>query len=111
MTTAAIESELFLWRHPWASTDVDNPVDLLRDLTKEHEELIEDYNEVTAERDELKVNLAACDDALALSARLGELLHFVRGLRDTQKISELEYEHAKRIAKRDPAQLAQAATP
>jgi hypothetical protein len=112
VATAHDETQLFLYRHPWATTEADNAVELLRELAVEHEALI-------AERDELQDDL---DDALGqleevspdsirtLTRQLGDLLCFVRRLRDAEKISEVEYEAAKAIAKRIPEHRAQAFT-
>ena len=45
---ALVEAQDFLWRHPEVVTDVDDPIEILRALSKEvedHEEVLEELND------------------------------------------------------------------
>lgn len=78
--TALDDAKQFLERHPWATTDVDNPVELLAALVAEVD--VEDDDDEEAEEP---------SDA---SKRVEALLDFVRGLRAQAKISDYEYRNA-----------------
>ena len=106
MAVAAIDdADLFLYRHPWATTEADNPVELLRALAS-------DFEAINAENDELRSALEQAektdpDRLRALSDQVDALMAFVRRLHDDLKISDLEYEHARAIARRTPEHRAQ----
>jgi hypothetical protein len=88
MATAIEEAERFLFLHPWSTSDVDNPVDLLRDVVK-------DFRDDLAEavRDAQGETSTDEDDEIE-SPRVSKLLAFIKGLRDDLKISEAEYQTA-----------------
>lgn len=74
--TALDDAKRFLDLHPWATTDVDNPVELLADLVRE----VGGRGRDEPEPDE--------------SVRVEKLLAFIKGLRESCKISEQEYRGA-----------------
>lgn len=82
--TALDDAKIFLDRHPWATTDADNPVDLLRALVAEVD--VEEDGAAEAEVGE--------SDA---PARVEKLVAFIRKLRDAEKISESEYREAMKV--------------
>lgn len=94
--TAIDEAKRFLDLHPWSTTDVDNPVELLRDVVKEFDDaLIEKTAEIEEELDEETREEA---EELA-STTVQKLCAFIKGLRDDLKISEAEYQTALALAK------------
>jgi hypothetical protein len=79
------EAKRFLRLHPWSTTDVDNPVELLGDLVGEIE---------SGELPDLSADDDGVDDGDEddrQSETLDKLMAFVKGLRDDLKISEAEY--------------------
>lgn len=77
---AAIDdAKRFLFLHPYSTTDVDNPVQLLREV----------IDEVEADYD-LIDNFPEPDDM----SKVDRLMTFIKGLRDDLKISEMEYQMA-----------------
>lgn len=82
--TALDDARLFLARHPWATTDADNPVDLLRALVAEIE---------PDEGDEDEDGVGESD----APARVEKLVAFIKKLRDAEKISESEYREAMKV--------------
>jgi hypothetical protein len=79
--TALDDAKRFLDLHPWATTEVDNPVDLLAALVAE----------IDDEEAEDEVEPESASDA---SQRVERLLGFIEGLRKQRKISEQEYRSA-----------------
>jgi len=84
--SAIEEARKFLWRHPWFTSELDDPVELLRDVVKEIDE----------------ENAALDEDEDSNTEQAGEiaqrLLAFIKGLRDDLKISETEYQTALALA-------------
>lgn len=82
MSAPAIEeARRFLNLHPWSTTDIDNPVDLL-------EAVVADYAKLEEE----------CAQLVEDEAPTDRLLVFIRRLRDDRKISEAEYQTAVHLA-------------
>lgn len=84
--TALQEAEAFLWKHPHATTDADNPVELLRDVVGEAEAL-EHQLENTVDQSALDAKDNEIDE---LNVKLDRLVLFVRNLNAQQKISDFE---------------------
>ena len=83
--TAYDEAKTFLFRHPWATTEVDNPVRLLEDLIAQ----IECGGADTG----IHPDDDGVDDGSSLD-RAANLLSFIKDLREQEKISEAEYQIA-----------------
>lgn len=100
--TSIAEAEHFLWNHPWATTDIDNPVDLLREVVSEATQLIERLDEV---EHRLRTTVHREREPIA-AAQLAELVAFIRRLNAEAKISDFELREALAIAKCVPSHLA-----
>lgn len=110
--TAYDDTVEFLFRHPWATNESDNPVTLLRELEVEHDAALAEIDELTASLDAANEELrrSSPDTLRLVTHQLDELLAFARGLRDAEKISDVEYQHARAIAKRVPPHRAEPST-
>lgn len=86
--SAIDDAKRFLDLHPWATTDVDNPVELLAAVVRE----VDDEYEYVGEDEMNSVVVHRDPDAV-----IEQLLTFIKGLRDDCKISENEYRFAKSI--------------
>lgn len=96
--TSIDEAKRFLDLHPWATTDVDNPVELLRNVVNDFEkDLIEKTAELTEGED--APDDPADEEPVGITERLEKLVMFVRGLRNDMKICESEYQVAFSLAK------------
>ena len=80
--TALDDAKRFLDLHPWATTEADNPVELLAALVAEVD--------VEEDEDEDEEEAQPSDAPQRVEALIG----FVRGLREQAKISEKEYRSA-----------------
>jgi arginine utilization protein RocB len=105
--TAFDDTVEFLFRHPWATNESDNPVELLRDLHAEHEAALDEIDELERRLEDYNKGAADPEALRNARAQVDELLAFVRRLRDAQKISDLEFETAKRIARAVPSHRAE----
>lgn len=83
--TAIDDAKRFLDLHPWSTTDVDNPVELLRAVVDEYHSDLEE----TIEDSGMKP-----DDIEEKTGAVQRLCAFIKGLRDDMKISEAEYRTA-----------------
>ncbi len=105
--TAIDDAKRFLDLHPWSTTDVDNPVELLRavvddfdkDLDEKASELEKDHeaNVMEAVEERLPEEIDKREGS-AVTA-LPKLLAFIQGLRDDMKICEAEYQTALALVK------------
>lgn len=91
--TAIDDAKRFLNLHPWSTTDVDNPVELLRGVVDQFDD---DLAEKLEEERAFEDAPADPDDA---DQPLAKLLAFVKGLRDDMKICEAEYQVALALVK------------
>jgi len=89
---AMADAERFLWRHPWATNEIDNAVSLLHELCDEHAAALEQIDQLQDQLDEHEALAGKADAA-------DKLLEFVRGLHDALKISDIEFERAQAIAR------------
>lgn len=110
--TALDDAEDFLHRHPTFTTDVDNPVEILADFTREASELRIEAD--TAEQARLEAvrelraakHSATADRLTAAAKIIAELTALFRKLNSERKISDFELREALAIAKRTPDHLA-----
>lgn len=87
--TALQEAEAFLWKHPQATTDADNPVELLRDVVSEAEDL-EHQLENAVDQSDLDAKDAEISKLEQKLEHYDRLVAFVRNLNTQQKISDFE---------------------
>ena len=88
--TAIDDAKRFLFLHPWSTTDLDNPVELLESVVRDFDdELAEATREVNGDDD---------GGDGGESERIDKLVAFVKKLRDERKISEAEYQAALQYA-------------
>jgi hypothetical protein len=89
-TSALREAERFLYLHPHATTDVDNPVEILR-------EVVAEAGDMEAEIQELEDTTTSDDEVAEIREELAQaksvrdrLIAFVKKLHEQQKICDLE---------------------
>ena len=87
--TAFDEAKTFLFRHPGATTDIDDPVRLLEDLVYEIKAggLVNGGDDRGMQPSN-QLSVAEEND------RVANLLSFIKDLREQEKISEAEYQIA-----------------
>ncbi len=90
--TAIDDAKRFLNLHPWSTTDVDNPVELLKNVVEEFDDAL------AVKLEEERAGEDAPDDPADVVDTLTKLLAFIKGLRDDCKICEAEYQTAMRLA-------------
>jgi hypothetical protein len=88
MATAIEDAKRFLFLHPWSTTDVDNPIELLEGVVQQFDDDLEEaIRNGTCEEDEE-------DEEDEIDDRIDKLAAFIKKLRDERKISEAEYQAA-----------------
>lgn len=94
--TAIDDAKRFLDLHPWSTTDIDNPVELLREVVKEFDANLE----TKTEEIEKELDAETKEEAEELAGDVVQkLCAFIKGLRDDLKISEAEYQTALALAR------------
>lgn len=94
--TAIDDAKRFLDLHPWSTTDVDNPVELLREVVAHFDKELE----AKTEKIEEELDAETKEEAEELAGDVVQgLCAFIKGLRDDLKISEAEYQTALALAK------------
>lgn len=87
---AAIDdARRFLYLHPFATTSVDNPVQLLQ-------EVVDEYDKEQEQEEDEDEGMQPDEDC---ASPIDKLLTFVKGLRDDMKICEAEYQTALALVK------------
>lgn len=93
--TAIDDAKRFLDLHPWSTTDLDNPVEILRDVVKHFDDNLTEKLEEHEREESADVEERA--EELVIDVKT-KLLSFIKGLRDDLKISEAEYRVALSLA-------------
>jgi SMC interacting uncharacterized protein involved in chromosome segregation len=89
-TSALREAERFLYLHPHATTDVDNPVELLREVVAEAEDIEELADELENARRAMVEDAHELEEARGMKKKFDHLVAFVKKLHEQQKICDLE---------------------
>lgn len=85
--TSIDDAKRFLFLHPWATTDLDNPVELLESVVRDFDDELAEARSADDDEDN------DFDDQIE-SERVTKLVAFIKKLRDDRKISEAEYQVA-----------------
>lgn len=94
--TSIDDAKRFLFLHPWSTTDLDNPVELLESVVHDFDAVLAAVTREASNDDDDDGRSAG--DGEYESGRVDKLMAFVKKLRDERKISEAEYQSALQYA-------------